>query len=81
MAEALLKVLLLQGLQATVSSHNHLLGIKDHDLQKECKKRLLKATGTVHQLRNQLMGKEDAGKIISYNIKLTNNIILTISSR
>lgn len=44
------------------SSHVRVFAMKYHDLQKECKSRNLKATGTAEQLKNRLMGKE--GKFI-----------------
>ena len=37
------------------------------DLQKECKKRGLKAIGSTAQLKNQLLGKEDSKFIFCLN--------------
>ena len=39
-------------------SHARVMAMKYKDLQKECKNRKLKATGTTEQLRNRLMGNE-----------------------
>ena len=44
------------------SSHVRVFAMKYHNLQKECKSRNLKATGTAEQLKNRLMGK--VGKFI-----------------
>jgi hypothetical protein len=53
------------------------MAMKYKDLQKECKNRKLKATGTTEQLRNRLMGKE--GMFIFLNqTELTNTLTFCI---
>ena len=51
------------GEDSSSASHARIYGMKYHELQKECKKRSLKAIGTTEQLRDRLLGKE--GKFLS----------------
>ena len=58
-------------------SYARVMAMKYKDLQKECKNRKLKATGTTEQLRNRLMGKE--GMFIFLNqTELTNTLTFCI---
>jgi hypothetical protein len=53
------------------------MAMKYKDLQKECKNRKPKATGTTEQLQNRLMGKE--GMFIFLNqTELTNTLTFCI---
>lgn len=59
-------------------SYARVMAMKYKDLQKECKNRKLKATGTTEQLRNRLMGKEGMFIFLNQTELLTNTLTFCI---